>query len=142
MILGYVETKQVGENLDKVLKSEQIARYKSLSRNILLTDYLHFVWINKDGIQRESLCHATDLESRRFKVRDDRAAAVAGLLGGSFRRPPRVSAAPRHSRWRSPPEANCCATIWERNWFVRRVPTGRGGSTGFSRFFATRCFTN
>ena len=53
-ILGYVETKAVGENLDKVLKSEQIARYKSLSQNIILTDYLHFIWINNDGIQRET----------------------------------------------------------------------------------------
>ena len=83
-ILGYVETKQVGENLDKVLKSEQLKRYGSLSNNILLTDYLHFIWINKDGVQRESLCHATDLESRRFTVREDRAAAVAGLLRGFF----------------------------------------------------------
>ncbi|MDE0176845.1 MAG: N-6 DNA methylase [Defluviicoccus sp.] len=83
-ILGYVETKQVGENLDKVLKSEQLKRYRSLSDNILLTDYLHFIWIKDDGVQRESLCHATDLESRRFRVREDRAAAVAGLLRSFF----------------------------------------------------------
>ena len=55
LILGYVENKAVGENLDKVLKSDQIKRYKSLSQNIIVTDYLHFIWINKDGIQRE-LC--------------------------------------------------------------------------------------
>ena len=84
MIVGYVETKAVGENLDHVLKSDQLKRYRSLSDNILLTDYLHFIWINKDGVQRESLCHATDLESRRFSVREDRAAAVAGLLQGFF----------------------------------------------------------
>src|SRR6476660_1338076 len=47
LILGYVENKAIGETLDKVLKSDQIKRYKSLSRNILLTDYLHFIWINK-----------------------------------------------------------------------------------------------
>ena len=84
MILGYVETKPVGENLDQVLKSAQLKKYKSLSDNILLTDYLHFIWINKDGIQRETLCHATDLEFRRFTVREDRAAAVASLLQGFF----------------------------------------------------------
>jgi len=55
LILGYVENKAIGENLDKVLKSNQIARYKSLSQNIILTDYLHFIWINKDGVQRETL---------------------------------------------------------------------------------------
>jgi len=80
MILGYVETKSIGENLDKILKSEQIARYRSLSQNIILTDYLHFIWINKDGLQRETLCHATDLESPKFRPREDRAAAVAKLL--------------------------------------------------------------
>lgn len=84
MILGYVETKPIGENLDKVLKSEQIARYKSLSHNLILTDYLHFIWINKDGVQRETLCHATDLENRKFKPREDRAAAVAKLLDAFF----------------------------------------------------------
>jgi hypothetical protein len=30
MILGYVENKTVGENLDQILKSDQIARYKAL----------------------------------------------------------------------------------------------------------------
>jgi hypothetical protein len=50
LILGYVENKAIGENLDKVLKSDQITRYKSLSQNIILTDYLHFIWISKDGI--------------------------------------------------------------------------------------------
>jgi hypothetical protein len=83
-IIGYVENKAIGENLDKVLKSEQIARYKSLSQNIILTDYLHFAWISKDGVQRESLCHATDLESPRFKLRDDRILAVGKLLRAFF----------------------------------------------------------
>ncbi|MGD9537230.1 MAG: hypothetical protein AB7P52_06255 [Alphaproteobacteria bacterium] len=84
MILGYVETKPIGENLDKVLKSEQIDRYKSLSQNILLTDYLHFIWINKGDLQRETPCHATDLENPRFRPRDDRVAAVTALLNGFF----------------------------------------------------------
>jgi hypothetical protein len=84
MILGYVETKAVGENLDKVLKSDQIAKYKSLSQNIVLTDYLHFIWISKDGLQRETLCHATDLENPKFQVREDRAAAVRKLLEAFF----------------------------------------------------------
>jgi hypothetical protein len=82
LILGYVENKAIGENLDKVLKSDQIKRYKTLSQNIILTDYLHFIWINKDGIQRETLCHLTDLENTKFRLRDDRVAAVVKLLQG------------------------------------------------------------
>ena len=84
LILGYVENKAIGENLDRVLKSDQITRYKSLSQNIVLTDYLHFVWISKNGIQRERLCHATDLGSPRFRLREDRIAAVAKLLQAFF----------------------------------------------------------
>jgi N-6 DNA methylase len=84
LILGYVENKAIGESLDKVLKSEQIAKYKTLSQNIVVTDYLHFAWINKDGIQRESLCHETDLENRKFRLREDRVEAVRKLLHGFF----------------------------------------------------------
>jgi len=84
LILGYVENKAIDENLNQVLKSDQIARYKTLSRNIIVTDYLDFIWINKDGVQRERLCHATDLESPRFRLREDRVAAVAKLLQAFF----------------------------------------------------------
>jgi predicted helicase len=54
--IGYIETKIIGENLDKILKSEQIAKYKTLFNNIILTDYVDFIWI-KDGsvLKRESL---------------------------------------------------------------------------------------
>jgi hypothetical protein len=88
LILGYVENKAIGEHLDKTLKSEQIARYKTLSQNIILTDYLHFIWINKDGVLRESLCHATDLENPKFRINEDRIAAVAALLRGFLSTPP------------------------------------------------------
>ena len=85
LILGYVENKGIDENLNKVLKSEQIAKYKSLSSNIILTDYLDFIWINKFGPpQRERLCHATDLENRKFRLREDRVKAVTKLLSGFF----------------------------------------------------------
>src|ERR1700686_3898116 len=84
LILGYVENKAIGVNLDKVLKSDQIKRYKSLSENIVLTDYLHFIWINKDGIQRETLCQATALENPKFRLHEDRVAAVSKLLQSFF----------------------------------------------------------
>jgi hypothetical protein len=85
LILGYVENKAIGENLAKVLKSEQIAKYKTLSQNIILTDYLTFIWINRYGPTRtEALCHPADLENRRFKLRDDHIEAVTKLLEGFF----------------------------------------------------------
>ncbi len=84
MVLGYVETKSIGENLDKVLRSGQIKRYRELSDNILLTDYLHFIWINGDEIHRENLCHATDLENPKFTPGEAPVAGVGSLLEAFF----------------------------------------------------------
>ena len=89
LILGYVENKGIDANLNKVLKSDQIKKYQSLSENIVLTDYLDFIWLNKYGDpQRERLCHATDLESKKFKLDEARVEAVAKLLQGFFSTPP------------------------------------------------------
>ena len=141
MILGYVENKAIGENVTKVLKSEQIAKYKTLSQNIVVTDYLQFAWINKDGTQRETLCHESDLENPKFKLRDDRIAAVSALLEG-FR--PRRKALAARSNWRSrsPQGAGCYAIIWARSWSGRTASIRRGGSSASTRPSAIRCFTN
>lgn len=87
-VLGYVEVKTIGENLDAVLKSAQIKKYRLLSDNILLTDYLHFIWIGPQGIERESLAFADDLDSRMHRLNPDRAAVVGRLIGGFFSQPP------------------------------------------------------
>ncbi|MCX5783916.1 MAG: N-6 DNA methylase [Elusimicrobia bacterium] len=41
--LGYIEAKDIGVDLDKADKSEQLSRYKSLD-NLILTDYLNFIF--------------------------------------------------------------------------------------------------
>ncbi|WP_374372315.1 type ISP restriction/modification enzyme [Dongia sp.] len=88
-ILGYVENKAIGENLDQVIKSEQIKKYRSLSSNILLTDYLQFVWLDDKGVRgRETLCFASDVENHRYKLRDDKVEAVGAILKGFFSSPP------------------------------------------------------
>ncbi|MGA7385514.1 MAG: hypothetical protein WBW81_12720 [Methylocella sp.] len=85
MILGYVENKNVGETLDKILKSDQIKRYKALSNNILLTDYLEFIWIKDAKVSgRERIAFREDLEGRPKKPREDRVKAVSTLLRGFF----------------------------------------------------------
>ena len=88
MILGYVEVKEIDANLNKVLKSAQIEKYRKLSVNILLTDYLDFIWINGKTVSRERLAHSTDLESRTLHVAAEKAAAVAKLLDGFFSQAP------------------------------------------------------
>lgn len=57
-IVGYVENKKIGENLDKVIKSEQVKKYQSLSENLLITNYLERVWLRDGKVQQ----HETTLE--------------------------------------------------------------------------------
>jgi len=84
-IAGYVEVKTVDENLSKVLKSDQIKKYRVLSDNIVLTDYLEFCWIKAGGeIVRERLAHSEDLSARRLSLRPERVEAVRLLLRGFF----------------------------------------------------------
>jgi hypothetical protein len=138
LILGYVENKAIGENLDRVLKSDQIIRYQSLSQNIVITDYLHFVWINKNGIQRETLCHATDLESPRFRLREDRLRLSRSCCKGSFLPRPKGSDARSSSHWLSPRAASYCATTLARNSYGKSENTAKGGSSGFLKSFETK----
>ena len=44
LIVGYIETKDVGIGLDEVERSEQLRRYFAGLRNLILTDYLEFRW--------------------------------------------------------------------------------------------------
>ncbi len=46
--IGYIENKRVGENLSQLLKSDQIRKYLELNPNLILTDYLKFMWVGKD----------------------------------------------------------------------------------------------
>ncbi len=46
--IGYIENKRAGVNLRKLLKSDQIRKYLELNPNLMLTDYLNFMWVGKD----------------------------------------------------------------------------------------------
>ncbi|GHQ70198.1 DNA methyltransferase [Helicobacter pylori] len=46
--IGYIENKRVGANFRQLLKSDQILKYLELNPNLMLTDYLNFVWVGKD----------------------------------------------------------------------------------------------
>ena len=65
LILGYIENKRVNANLDEVIKSEQIKKYLELSDNIIITDYLRFIRIDKDGniISEVRLCELSELKN-------------------------------------------------------------------------------
>nr|WRE07445.1 N-6 DNA methylase [Helicobacter pylori] len=46
--IGYIENKRAGTNLNRLLKSDQVLKYLELNPNLMLTDYLNFVWVGKD----------------------------------------------------------------------------------------------
>ncbi|MGN8456962.1 type ISP restriction/modification enzyme [Helicobacter pylori] len=53
--IGYIENKRVGTNLRQLLKSDQILKYLELNPNLMLTDYLNFVWVGKDEENKPSI---------------------------------------------------------------------------------------
>ena len=82
-IVGYLENKKIGDNLDAVLQGDQIAKYKRLSGNLLLTDYLEWIWL-KDGdvTGRETLAAPIDVGNRRARLASKNADAVRKLIAG------------------------------------------------------------
>lgn len=77
--LGYIEAKDIGENLDAVEQSEQLKRYRDALGNLLLTDYLVFRRY-VDGELRETLRLAR-LDARgKLKPEPGAEDALANLL--------------------------------------------------------------
>ncbi len=59
--IGYLENKKIDEDLDEVLKSDQIRKYKTLTDNLVLTDYLRWIWTYKGEVVKDvRLCQKTD----------------------------------------------------------------------------------
>ncbi|WQU66790.1 N-6 DNA methylase [Helicobacter pylori] len=56
--IGYIENKRVGTDLRKIVESEkskQILKYLELNPNLMLTNYLNFVWVGKDEENKPSI---------------------------------------------------------------------------------------
>ncbi len=80
-IIGYIENKKIDENLDKILKSDQIKKYQSLSDNILITNYIEWIWIKEGKLQqRETLCFLTDIGNKKVKLDPSKVSAVEKLI--------------------------------------------------------------
>ncbi|MFP6345793.1 N-6 DNA methylase [Helicobacter pylori] len=70
--IGYIENKRVGTDLNRLLKSDQVLKYLELNPNLMLTDYLKFVWVGKDEnneplIKREISIASLDELSKPLK---------------------------------------------------------------------------
>ncbi|MCQ2785064.1 type II restriction endonuclease, partial [Helicobacter pylori] len=74
--IGYIENKRVGTNLNQLLKSDQILKYLELNPNLMLTDYLNFMWVGKDEnnkplIKRKISIASLDELSKPLKTEHD-----------------------------------------------------------------------
>ncbi|MEW6658325.1 MAG: type ISP restriction/modification enzyme [Thermodesulfobacteriota bacterium] len=89
-ILGYLENKKIGEKLDPFLKSDQILKYNRLSGNLILTNYLEWIWL-KDGeiVKRETLGYLSDVGNPRARLESDKAKWVESLISAFLSTPPK-----------------------------------------------------
>ncbi len=79
--VGYIETKDIGTNLDKVLEGEQLKRYMSAIHNLVLTDYLNFILIRNGSVaMRASLMHGTVSATRGHNLDQRDIEEVESLL--------------------------------------------------------------
>lgn len=94
--LGYVENKKIGANLSAIAKSPQIKKYNELSTNILITDYLDWVWLQDlIPLLRARLCEAADMESPRFHLNPEKMEKVAELIAGFLKAKPQPIGTPQ-----------------------------------------------
>ncbi|WQS82965.1 N-6 DNA methylase [Helicobacter pylori] len=87
--IGYVENKRAGTNLSQLLKSDQILKYLELNPNLMLTDYLNFVWVGKDEnnkplIKREISIASLDELSKPLKPNPQTERDLIGFFKGFF----------------------------------------------------------
>ncbi|MFP6261624.1 type ISP restriction/modification enzyme [Helicobacter pylori] len=87
--IGYIENKKVGTDLSQLLKSDQILKYLELNPNLMLTDYLNFVWVGKDEenkplIKREISIASLDELSKPLKPNPQTERDLIGFFKGFF----------------------------------------------------------
>jgi len=89
-IIGYIENKKIEEDLDKVLKSPQIKKYRELSQNILLTNYCEWILLKDENvIQRANLFYKTDLDNKKFKIDPLKVQEVQRIIENFLSSPPK-----------------------------------------------------
>lgn len=77
--LGYVETKDIGVDLNRVEKSSQMQRYLKALNNLILTDYLEFRWY-VNGEKRRTVRVAAVGKNDRLMLEDTAALNLEQLF--------------------------------------------------------------
>jgi len=81
-LIGHLEAKDVGIDLDKTEQSEQIQRYLPALNNLILTDYLEFRWfIEKDKQLKMTVVLGTwDDKKKKLSINKDQFSRFEGLI--------------------------------------------------------------
>src|SRR5690349_10226561 len=82
--VGYVETKDIGEPLDKIERSDQLMRYRKALNNLILTDYLEFRWYVRDELRLKSRVAKVG-QGRKLIVEPEGVAQLEQTLRGFYR---------------------------------------------------------
>lgn len=81
--LGYVETKDVSESLDRIEKSDQLKRYLKALHNLILTDYLEFRWY-VNGEKKRSIRLAEIGKNTRLVISPQAETNIKQLFGDFY----------------------------------------------------------
>ncbi len=95
--IGYIENKRVGTNLNQLLESDQIRKYLELNPNLMLTDYLNFVWaLSLLGVELIGL-HVLNQESLNYSFEKLKDATIgeSGYIEAHERNP--IISKPSHN---------------------------------------------
>jgi hypothetical protein len=69
LTVGYVEAKDIGQPLDQIARSAQLKKYRDALDNLILTDYLRFIWF-VDGEERSRVTAAAQTGSGELRFND------------------------------------------------------------------------
>jgi hypothetical protein len=90
---GYVECKDIGINLDEVIKTEQLQRYLKSFHNLLVTDYLEFRWYVGGKLRLQQTLGT--LVKNKIKQDKDNLQEIEGILTSFLNNEPEPISSPK-----------------------------------------------
>jgi len=94
LLIGHIEAKDVGADLNAVERTPQLKRYLDALPNLILTDYLEFRWY-VNGVHRETVRLATLDRNSKLKSTAADVQAVSDLLNRFLAHTPQPIVTPR-----------------------------------------------
>ncbi len=83
--VGFIETKDMGDNLERTLESDQLKKYTSAIDNLVLTNYIQFILIrNGRKVYDCNLFTLSDLDKGSLIISDDKIKTFLSLINEFF----------------------------------------------------------